>query len=338
MSEIFSVPILFLIFNRPSTTQQVFDQIKIIKPAKLYISADGPRNHVDSDKGLCEETRRIIEQIDWDCELHTRFLDENLGCAKAISSGITWFFSWESEGIILEDDCLPHQDFFPYCEYLLEKYRDNPKVMMIAGGNSVSDKYILPNMYDFSRWAWIWGWASWKRAWKEYDITLGWWKSCSHKIVHDSYFDAVPLFREEVLYVGDYLSTTTTPDTWDYQWAFTVYMKNGLCIVPQENLISNIGAVGVHYSEDDSHPELFRETKSLDLQHLCDSVSVTPNQELDNSIMSGVSEKTPQYLCALKLGRIGRMLHIFPLFQRFHPLRVGFFVKQTIKDLRVRGV
>jgi len=138
----FDVPILFLIFNRPDTTQKVFDVIKKIKPKQLFIAADGPRKNKEGELELCNKTRDIIKQIDWDCKLKTLFREENLGCGKSVSSAITWFFENVEEGIILEDDCLPNIDFFFYCKELLDYYRDNNEVMFIGGGQFSKRKEV----------------------------------------------------------------------------------------------------------------------------------------------------------------------------------------------------
>ena len=132
---LFKVPVLFLIFNRPDTTQQVFDEIRKARPEQLYVAADGPRKDQSADYELCKKTRDIIQQVDWDCKVFTCFRDENLGCKRSVSSAIDWFFSHVEEGIILEDDCVPDQSFFPFCQELLEKYRDDTRIMMISGNN-----------------------------------------------------------------------------------------------------------------------------------------------------------------------------------------------------------
>src|SRR4051812_35098447 len=129
-----NTPILFLIFNRPDVTQSVFNAIREARPKQLFVAADGPRKGNKTDDAKCREARSIIK-VDWPCELKTLYREENLGCRRAVSSGISWFFSLVEEGIVLEDDCLPHPDFFPYCEELLARYRDNPRIMHISGGN-----------------------------------------------------------------------------------------------------------------------------------------------------------------------------------------------------------
>ncbi len=144
-------PVLFLIFNRPDTTAKVFEAIREARPPKLYIAADGPRPNRAGEKDRCEVTRAIATQVDWPCEVKKLFRDENLGCGKAVSEAITWFFENEPEGIILEDDILPHPDFFPYCDEMLEKYRDNDRVGIISGHNHIYRDLNRESSYGFLR-------------------------------------------------------------------------------------------------------------------------------------------------------------------------------------------
>ncbi|EKE21540.1 MAG: Protein containing nucleotide-diphospho-sugar transferase protein, partial [uncultured bacterium] len=163
----FIKPILFIIFNRPDTTLSVFEAIRQIKPARLYVAADGPRSERSGEDVVCAETRRIAMGVDWPCELKTRFLDKNVGCHTAVPAAVSWFFENEEEGIILEDDCSPDLSFFTFCETLLERYRDDEEVMMISGDNFQPSEFKTRNdsSYYFSGIANIWGWATWRRAW-----------------------------------------------------------------------------------------------------------------------------------------------------------------------------
>ena len=165
-------PILFLIFNRLDTTEKVFEKIREQQPKYLYIAADGPRSDVPEDQEKCRKTRAIIDRIDWDCELKTLFREENLGCRNNAVQAITWFFDNVEEGIILEDDCLPDPTFFRYCEDLLSYYRYDMRVMHIAGSNLQQGFKSDNASYYFSHIPWVWGWASWKRAWKYYDVNI----------------------------------------------------------------------------------------------------------------------------------------------------------------------
>lgn len=242
------IAVLFLIFNRPDTTIRVFETIRQAKPPRLYVAADGPRKDKIGEKEKCEEARSIIKMIDWDCEVKTLLRDENLGCGKAVSQAITWFFEHEEEGIILEDDCVPSLSFFPYCEYLLEKYRGDSRVWMISG--CCFEKDLAPyTSYDymFTKYGNIWGWASWRRCWNSYNLLMsgyevfkkegGFYNTCSY--IEANYLTKMynRLSENELLHES----------TWDYQW-FLTRLMNGLSIVPSKNLVENIGEYGAHYN------------------------------------------------------------------------------------------
>ncbi len=182
-------PVLLVIFNRPKTTQLVFEAIRRAKPARLYIAADGPRKNVESDIKNCAEARKIVEQIDWDCAVQTLFRNGNVNCGRGPSSAFTWFFEHEEEGIILEDDCLPSQSFFWFCQELLEYYRDDTRVMHIGGNNFLNGwKKDNDYSYYFSRSGHIWGWATWRRAWKMFDFNIKNYAKAKHHGFFQYYF------------------------------------------------------------------------------------------------------------------------------------------------------
>ncbi len=232
-------PILFLIFNRPDTTIQVFEQIKRAQPSRLYIAADGPRSTRETDTYLCEQTRAILRSIDWDCEVRTLFRDENLGCKEAVSSAITWFFDQEEEGIILEDDCLPADDFFRFCDILLEKYRYDTRIRYISGCNLQQGQVYGRASYYFSHLPNAWGWASWKRVWNDYDKDLIAYQSA------DIYSQFLKIFNEPLLaeaWTQIFIDLKANKiDTWDYQLSIINFFNNGLAITPNVNMIKNIG-------------------------------------------------------------------------------------------------
>jgi hypothetical protein len=238
-SELFDTPILFIIFNRIDTAQQVFNTIRQQKPKYLYVAADGPRKNVPGELEKCRQTREIIQQVDWDCELKTLFRDENLGCGKSVSSSITWFFEQVEQGIILEDDCLPHPDFFLYCQELLEKYKDNEQIMFIGGSNFQGGIKRGNASFYFSAFNHVWGWASWKTSWKKYRFDLSTISQQQYEEAIRHYFSDVSIIRhwKHILKLSKKLSL----DTWDYQYAFSIWLNKGLSIIPNENLVSNIG-------------------------------------------------------------------------------------------------
>ncbi len=229
----YNVPILFIIFKRDYTAIQVFERIRQIKPRKLYVSADGPRD--ETERAACDKTREIIKGIDWDCELHVRFKEDNLGCKYGPYESISWFFEHEQEGVILEDDCVPDFSFFPFMEEMLDRYRDDNRVGMIAGHTDVT--LPLPTSYVFSRFKSCWGWATWKRAWELMDLEL---KN------HDYRKEVAPLMVYDQRRLPHWLTALDLIDqnkvaAWDWPWYFSLAAQNMLCIFPCKNLISNIG-------------------------------------------------------------------------------------------------
>ncbi len=240
-------PVLLLVFNRPEQTRQVFDQIRQVRPRQLFVAADGPRPGHAGDAAGCAEARRIVEQVDWTCDVRTRFLDENLGCARAVSSGITWFFDQVEQGIILEDDCLPSLSFFGFCQTLLDHYRDDTRVMHISGSNFQAGRRRGDGSYYLSRQPLIWGWATWRRAWKYYDLEMKTFPAFKSQNQIANIFDDF-IIRKYRTFHFDRLYRSPRPTTWDFMWSYTVYSQNGLCVSPNVNLVSNIG-----FGENSTH-------------------------------------------------------------------------------------
>ena len=238
MNQSFQTPILFVIFNRPDTTQRVFDVIRQQKPKYLYVAADGARKNKPGEVEICQQVRDIIK-VDWDCELKTLFRDENLGCKMAVSLSITWFFENVEQGIILEDDCLPDLSFFPYCEELLERYKDDTRIGHISGSNFLPDIIEEELSYDFCSCIHIWGWASWRRVWKNYDVNFSFWNAQDDK---QSFIFCNK--REEIYFssfISDTLNNRNGINTWDTQYLFTLRVQNQLSVYPAVNLVANIG-------------------------------------------------------------------------------------------------
>lgn len=238
----FKTPILFLVFARPDTTKRVFERIRQIQPIKLYVAADAPRRDRPDEIQRSEEVRRMIDLIDWPCEVHTLFRDDNLGCKMAVSSAISWFFEQEEYGIILEDDCLPDLSFFPFCEELLIKYKDDDRIGHISGNCFFPDLIDQRYSYDFCSFSHIWGWASWRRVWKNYDVNFSYWEDARcDKNRKQSLFKTL---REEIYFssfISDALAVNKKINTWDVQYLFMLRVQSQLSIYPSINLVTNIG-------------------------------------------------------------------------------------------------
>lgn len=239
--DVSDTPVLFLIFNRLDTTKEVLREIQKIQPKRIYIAADGPRTEKGlSEKEIIEKVRtHVLDNIDWDCECKTLFRDTNLGCRKAISSAITWFFENEEAGIILEDDCVPSASFFRFCHELLNYYSDDTRVMHIGGNNFDDGQLFNSSSYYFSNRAHVWGWATWRRAWNLYEPSIpciaeemkksGYIPFSSNKDYDTKFFRLVRKTLDGEI------------DTWDYLWSMAIACNNGLAIVPKCNLVKNIG-------------------------------------------------------------------------------------------------
>jgi len=280
-----NTPILFVIFNRPNTTQKVFEKIRDVQPRELYIAADGPREDRSGESELCDKTRSIIDQIDWECNVNTLFSRSNLGCKMAVYSAINWFFGNVDCGIILEDDCVPDQSFFWFCQELLNRYTSNEQIMMIAGTNYLFNKIELSADYFFSKYYSIWGWATWKRAWKLYDLNMTSWPEIKgSKFLSHSYSNNAFIRSMEFNFQNAYDNKI---DTWDYQWFFACLINNGLSIVPKYNLISNIGVFGSNFSGRNRFNDM--PTKPIDINNLIHPSEIIYNEHLDRITVDTIS-------------------------------------------------
>lgn len=233
----FTTPILLCVFNRPHLTERVFAEIRRQQPQRLLLVSDGPRETQPGESRLVQQTRQIISQVDWDCQVSTNFSDTNMGCRDRMASGISWAFDQVESLIVLEDDCLPSQEFFDFCAAMLQQYEQDDRVGMICGDQFLPHRPTTEDAY-FSKYPFVWGWASWKRAWQHYDLSmrrwpkrnadwLSTWSACSSE---EQYWHH--LFSKQA--AGEI-------DTWDYSWIFNSWDKELLTIHPAVNLVSNIG-------------------------------------------------------------------------------------------------
>mgnify|MGYP001196121606 CR=1 FL=1 len=251
----FKTPVLFLIFNRPDTTKKVFSSIREAKPPRLYIAADGPRKNNLNDKKNCMIVRSIASKVDWDCDVKTLFINQNLGCRLAVSQGINWFFEHEPEGIILEDDCLPSQSFFIFCQQMLEQFRNDKRIGAVCGFYSNEKDYKPKSSYFISRYLRVWGWAGWRRTIKNYDSNL---KKMIKK--NDNWQDNI--FERSDILLKKYFQKAFDQvadgkiDTWDTQLQYLLWQKKQNVVISSNNLIKNLGADGAHAKTKDHNHEL----------------------------------------------------------------------------------
>lgn len=231
-------PVVLIIFNRPALVAKVFSVIAKARPQHLFVIADGPRFPREVEP--CRKSRAVVDGIDWDCDVKTNYADKNLGCRERIVSGLNWVFSQVDEAIILEDDCLPHFSFFGFCETLLERYRDDNRVMEIGGANYQFGRMTNEHSYYFSKYAHTHGWATWRRAWRRFDESISIWP----RIKQSGQWDLLCNDRKEREYwtrIYDAIFKGELETSWDYQWQLARWCHEGIAAVPRVNLVSNIG-------------------------------------------------------------------------------------------------
>jgi len=275
--------ILFVIFNRPDVTEKVFDQIRLAQPRRLYIAADGPRQDFPDDARLCKLTRDIVGKVDWPCDVKTLFREENAGCKYGVSAAIDWFFSHEEEGIILEDDCLPANSFFKFCDTLLEKYRHDTRVRHITGCNLQQGRKWGDGSYYFSNRTHVWGWASWRRVWDDYDVSLN--KYNGDKVTETMQnIYAHPIVAQCWANIFHEVKAGRV-NSWAYQLDFINFFNNGLVIIPNENLISNIGfkAGGTNTKLEDC---VFANVPLSYIEEIIDPAYFVPEKQADLFVMN----------------------------------------------------
>jgi hypothetical protein len=228
-----------MVFNRPETTARVFKAIRKARPARLLVVADGPRPGREGEAARCGEVRALIKP-DWPCKLERNYAPANLGCKRRLSGGLDWVFKKAPEAVILEDDCLPAPDFFRFAEALLKRHRRDEKLMMLSGSNFLPGAWKAPADYCYTRHAFIWGWASWARAWRHYDVAMADWPGLGEGVLQSLFPGSA--WQRTYWRRGMRLTHEGVMDTWDYQWIWAIWKRGGLNAVPRQNLVSNIGA------------------------------------------------------------------------------------------------
>ena len=244
MASGLTTPVVFIVFNRPDQTAKVFSAIRDVRPSQLFVIADGPRPDVVLDAQKCAAVRTVLDGVDWPCQIFRKFAKQNIGLRRNVAEGLDWVFEQAERAIILEDDCLPDPTFFPFCEELIERYAQDRQVAAISGTNLDPDYLRLPGgeSYYFSRFCHIWGWATWRRAWRYYDGEMKEWPALAkgdwlaRKIETPT---AINFWRR---HFDD--CVRNHPDglgTWDVQLVFAFWLHDLLAITPRNNLITNLG-------------------------------------------------------------------------------------------------
>lgn len=237
-------PIALFAFNRPEFVRDVFARVREARPAQLFLCMDGPRPGRADDSARCAEVRQILAGVDWPCEVRRNYAEENLGCRRRMGSGISWVFEQVEEAILLEDDCVPHPDFFRFSAELLDRYRHDTRIGMIAGHIEHFKPINKAESYYFDRFPTIIGWATWRRAWQCFDAELREWPRLRETSFLRTLFPTERAARHVAsFFEGVYAGRA---NSWATVWWFSMLRNNLLCVHPSVNLITNVGVYGVH--------------------------------------------------------------------------------------------
>ncbi len=277
-----NTPLLLLLFNRPEITKKLLIKLKTFKPKKIYINIDGPRKNYKNDIVLIKKVEHSLKIIDWKCKVLKKKNLTNYGCRKSVSQAINWFFQNENKGIILEDDCIPLESFFLFCEKMLSKYKKEKRIKVVSGSNFHKRKVFGNGDYYFSKYAHCWGWATWKRAWSEYEQSMdSWikfrgtmkWKNFHHNKYENKYWTKIfnRVYRNQI-------------DSWAYVWLFSVWKNQGITITPNTNLVENIGfgpdaTTTIRYKNTNNF-----DNKSIKIKQIKDPKNLIINREADEII------------------------------------------------------
>lgn len=238
-ADALDTPVAFLVFRRPDTTARVFERIRAARPRRLFLIADGPRPDRPEDREAVERTRAVVDAVDWECDVRRNYAEENMGLRRRISSGLDWVFGQADRAIVLEDDCIPDPTFFRFADELLERYAADYRIMSVRGTSFHGGQRVTADSYHFSRYESCWGWATWARAWRHFDLELSRWPALRDTLLFRSAFssDRVADYWEGIF---SRLHNSEI-DSWAYAWTFAHLVQNGLAIVPEHNLVSNAG-------------------------------------------------------------------------------------------------
>ncbi len=240
MGQITIPPVAIFVFNRPDFTAQVLKAVGAAKPQRLYVVVDGPRLNHEDDAQKIQQVLKVIESVDWDCKVFVNQSETNLGLYERIVSGINWVFETESRAIFLEDDCVGTEDFFRFCSEMLEMYSADPRVGSVSGSYLGIKPPGPPNSYHFNSHTYIWGWATWARAWKDFASREDTWGQLSDVQKKQIFRKSVPFFWQR-LFWRRLVRTKAFDENWDFQWVVTQWMNSRLSVEPNVNLVRNIG-------------------------------------------------------------------------------------------------
>ncbi len=303
-------PIAYIIFNRPNCTKISFSVLQEQKPSQLFIIADGPRKDYPDDIEKCHEARKIVENINWPCQVYHNYSDNNLGLKQRVSSGLNWVFENVDRAIVLEDDCVAHPDFFYFCETLLEMYSENKNISVITGDNFQNGNWRGEASYYFSKYNHCWGWATWKRSWENYHGDIPFWSDWKNS---DSWIKQMSDKTERKYWevIFDRVAQGQI-DSWAYPWIASTWYKGGLTVTPNMNLVSNIG-----FGQESTH--------TSDKKSIFSNMSVQSTGEIIHPKQIALNEEADNWTFNFHFG--GKYLR-FPQNLLNFPTRIMSYVKR----------
>jgi hypothetical protein len=239
LGEQLKTPVLLVAHRRPRETSRVVEAVLGARPERVFVATDGPRPDVSTDAADCARVQEILRTASWPGDVEYLAQEENLGSRRMVPAAVEWALTQAERLIILEDDCLPHRTFFRFCDELLERYRTEPRVMMVAGTNPAP--WRRGPSYRFSAYGTIWGWATWASAWQDF------WRA--RELINDQAVDLQALAQqvwrdpaEQGFWPGMYQRLRAGQSVgWDYEWTLARLLRNGLAAMPRRNLVTNIG-------------------------------------------------------------------------------------------------
>jgi hypothetical protein len=279
----------------------VLDAVREARPHRLLVVANAPRADVEGEAELCEATRDLIETVDWDCEIVTDFAREHLPQTERIESGLDWVFSQHEEAILLEDDCVPDPTFFRFCDELLERHREDERVMSISGNNFQFFAPASGDSFYFSRYPHTWGWATWRRAWNQHDRAMTAWPELRDGGWLPQFFDETG----DISFWSHVFETTYRDrDAWDRAWLFSCWVLGGLHAIPNVNLVSNVG-----FRDDATHTTPLQGLLLADLPTEPMSFPLRPPPEIERNATADLYTDRLLYggNVSRMLGRVRRM-------------------------------
>jgi len=298
-----NVSVMILFFTRPDLLKRVFESVREARPARLFLFQDGPRGEKDNIK--INECRKIVEEIDWDCQVYRNYSETNLGCDKSQYAAFKWAFQYTDSLVFFEDDCVPSQSFFPFCDQLLEKYKDDKRVHMICGMNHEGDSSTtVKEDYLFAKTPTIWGWATWKRAWENWDTSFAYLDDPEmvkriHENIHPPKWANFQIERAKK--TRDYYIKTGKVSSFELLNAMAMYLNSTYAIIPTKNMISNIGISenSVHNVSDIKYvPKGMRrifnmKTYEIDTEHIKHPKYMLENREYQRKLFKIMGRNNP---------------------------------------------